>query len=79
MIGKAFFYAIQQPLEAVDRQSCVQFMEAQSQAGLSDLTINRRLAAISSLFMELNLLDPERFPQNPVAPLRFKKGIRQTT
>lgn len=74
---KVFFHTIQQPLEAVNRQSCVRFMEAQDLAGLSSLTINRRLAAISSLFMELNLIDPERFPQNPVAPLRFKKGTRQ--
>lgn len=74
---KVFFHTIQQPLEAVNRQSCVRFMEAQEQAGLSSLTINRRLAAISSLFMELNLLDPECFPQNPVSPLRFKKGVRQ--
>src|SRR5438067_52820 len=45
---KVFFHTIQQPLEAVDRQSCVRFMEAQDCAGLSRLTINRRLAAVSS-------------------------------
>jgi len=45
-------------------------MEQQNRAGLSSLTINRRLAAVSSLFAELNLLDPITFSQNPVVPLQ---------
>lgn len=45
-------------------------MEAQDRAGMASTTINRRLAAVSSLFTELNLLDPDRFPHNPVHPLR---------
>src|SRR6266699_5891977 len=64
---KVFFQTVQQPLEAIDRKTCVRFMEAQNRAGLSGLTINRRLAAISSLFMELNLLHPTQFSLNPVA------------
>ncbi len=67
---KVFFSTLQQPLEAIDRQSCVRFMEAQDRAGLSSLTINRRLAAVSSLFTELNLVNPLRFPHNPVAPVQ---------
>lgn len=74
---KIFFTALDQPLEQVNRQSCLRFMELQEQAGLSSLTINRRLAAVSSLFAELNLLDPERFPQNPVAPLQRSKETRR--
>ncbi len=74
---KVFFSTVQQPLEAIDRQTCVRFMEAQDHAGLSSLTINRRLAAVSSLFMELNLLDPARFSQNPVAPLQRRREGRK--
>src|SRR5947209_6861233 len=67
---KVFFTIVSQPLEMITRQSCVAFMEQQDHAGLSSLTINRRLAAVSSLFTELNLLDPAAFPRNPVAPLQ---------
>ena len=67
---KVFFHIVQQPLEAIDRMTCVRFIEAQNSAGLSSLTINRRLAAISSLFMELNLLHPTQFSLNPVASLQ---------
>lgn len=74
---KAFFTALGQPLEQIDRHSCVRFMEQQDRAGLSHLTINRRLAAVSSLFTELNLLDPDRFPQNPVAPLQRNRDTRR--
>ncbi len=74
---KVFFSTVQQPLEVIDRQTCVRFMEAQDHAGLSSLTINRRLAAVSSLFMELNLLDPARFSQNPVAPLQRRREGRK--
>ncbi len=52
-------------------------MEIQDQAGLSSLTINRRLAAVSSLFMELNLLDPVAFPQNPVIPVQRDQTKRK--
>jgi integrase/recombinase XerD len=41
------------------------------------LTINRRLAAVSSLFYELNLLDPALYPQNPVAPLQLNRTMRR--
>jgi site-specific recombinase XerD len=75
---RVFFQAIQMPLDQVDRKTCVRFMELQEQAGLSSLTINRRLAAISSLFTELHLLDPERFPRNPVAPLQRSKENRRS-
>lgn len=74
---KIFFTIVGVPLDQVDRKTCVGFMEAQSQAGLSSLTINRRLAAVSSLFAELNLLDPVRFPNNPVTPLRWKRETRK--
>lgn len=76
---KVFFHVVQQPLEAIDRKTCIKFMEVQDRAGLSSLTINRRLAAISSLFMELNLLDPVRYPQNPVAPLQRRRESRRRT
>lgn len=76
---KVFFHVVQQPLEAIDRKTCVRFMEAQDCVGLSSLTINRRLAALSSLFIELNLLDPDRFPQNPVAPLHTRREGRRRT
>ncbi len=52
---KVFFTVLYQPLEKIDRQSSIAFMEQQDRASLSSLTINRRLAAISSLFTELNL------------------------
>jgi site-specific recombinase XerD len=73
---KIFFTVLGRPLEAIDRKSCLRFIELQEQAGLSSLTINRRLAAVSSLFTELNLLDPEQFPQNPVAPLHRSQETR---
>ena len=76
---KVFFTVLYQPLEKIDRQSCIAFMEQQDRAGLSRLTINRnrRLAAISSLFTELNLLDPATFSRNPVAPLQRNRETRK--
>lgn len=65
---KQFFDCVRKPPEQVDRRDCLAFMKAQQQAGLSEATINRRLAAVSALFNELQLLDPERFEQNPVRP-----------
>jgi hypothetical protein len=76
---QSVFHTVQLPLEAVDRKTCVSFMEAQGRAGLSSLTINRRLAAVSSLFVELNLPDPIQFPHNPVAPLQRKRGSQKRT
>ena len=66
---KVFFGTLALPLEKIDRKTCLTFMQCQDRAGLSSLTINRRLAAVSSLFAELNLLDPVAFPSNPVSPL----------
>jgi site-specific recombinase XerD len=74
---KVFFQTLKVPLEQVDRKACIRFMELQEQAGRSHLTINRRLAAVSSLFTELYVLDPERFPHNPVAPLQRRKETRR--
>ena len=74
---KVFFATLGLPLDQVNRHSCLRFMEMQELAGLSPLTINRRLAALSSLFTELNLLDPDRFAQNPVAPLQRSKDTRR--
>src|SRR5262245_8759411 len=74
---KRFFQVVQLPLDQVDRERCLRFIERQQQDGLSSLTINRRLAAVSSLFNELNLLDPEHFPHNPVAPLQRSKETRR--
>jgi integrase/recombinase XerD len=74
---KVFFEVIPKPPEAVTRVDCVAFMKRQDQAGCSNATINRRLAAISSLFNELHLLDPARFPQNPVRPRQRLRGSPQ--
>jgi len=74
---KAFFRVIPKPPEAITRADCVAFMKQQDQAGYSDATINRRLAAISSLFNELGLLDPDCFPRNPVCPHRRRRKWRQ--
>ena len=74
---KIFFATLGQPLEQIDRHSCLRFMELQDQAGYSGLTINRRLAAVSSLFTELMLVDPDRFSQNPVSPLQRTREARR--
>jgi site-specific recombinase XerD len=74
---KVFFSVLKLSLEQVDRKTCLRFIEQQDQAGYSSLTINRRLAAISSLFIELNLIDPDLFPHNPVAPLQRSREIRK--
>jgi integrase/recombinase XerC len=72
-----FFGVILKLPEAVTRPDCVAFMKQQEQAGCSDATINRRLATVSSLFNELHLLDPNRYPRNPVSPRRGRRGSRQ--
>ncbi len=74
---RVFFRTVALPLERIDRQTCLTFMECQDRAGLSRLTINRRLAAISSLFAELHLLDPVLFPRNPVSPLVRDRATRR--
>jgi site-specific recombinase XerD len=74
---KIFFAVLLKPPEAITRSDCVVFMKQQDQTGCSDATINRRLAAVSSLFNELHLLDPSRFPQNPVYPRQRRRGWRQ--
>ena len=74
---KVFFEVIPKSPETVTRLDCVAFMKQQDQAGRSDATINRRLAAVSSLFNELHLLDPARFPQNPVRPRQHSRGSPQ--
>jgi integrase/recombinase XerD len=70
---KTFFDVIPKPPETVTRADCIAFMEQQEQAGCSDATINRRLAALSSMFNELQLIDLARFPRNPVAPRRQQR------
>ncbi len=65
---RQFFDYICKPPERIDRRDCLAFMKQQQQVGMSEATINRRLAAVSSLFNELQLLDPEHFLQNPVHP-----------
>ena len=65
---QVFFRVIAKAPEAVTRFDCVEFMKQQDEVGCSGATINRRLAAISSLFNELHLLGPDHFPRNPVNP-----------
>lgn len=65
---KQFFGCARKPLGQIDRRDCLAFMKQQRQAGLSEATVNRRLAAVSALFNELQLLAPERFAQNPIHP-----------
>lgn len=71
---KAFFAVVGKPPEDVTRADCLAFLEQQDRAGLSDATVNRRLAAVSSLFGELQLLDPQRFTTNPVQPVKRQRG-----
>jgi site-specific recombinase XerD len=74
---KIFFSVVGVPLEMIGRPECLQFIEHQNREGRSDATVNRRIAAVSSLFHELNLLDPIRFPKNPVYPLQRKQHKRR--
>src|SRR5689334_23814926 len=62
---KVFFTYIPKAPDSLTRQDCVAFMQQQHAAGLADTTINRRLAAVSSLFKEFQLLgivDPHHNP-----------------
>jgi len=74
---KLFFCIVRVLPHQVGRPECLLFMEQQDGAGRADATINRRLAAVSSLFDELQLLDPERFPRNPVSPFRRSRHERR--
>ena len=72
---KLFFAVVAKPPEAVDRQDCLAFIEHQDRAGHATTAINRRLAALSALFDELQLYDSERFAHNAVQPL--ERGLAQ--
>lgn len=74
---KLFFSVVQVPPQSVGRPECLTFIEQQDREGRADATINRRLAAVSSLFDELHLLDPERFPLNPVSPFQRSRHQRR--
>ena len=74
---KCFFSVIPKEPEGVTRADCLTFMKAEHQAGYADATINRRLAAVSSLFTELNLLAPDHFALNPIHPRAFRRDQRQ--
>lgn len=69
---KVFFAIVRKLPDQVTREDCVDFMRVQNEALRAVSTINRRLAAVSSLFDELQLRDPARFTDNPVSP-RMKK------
>lgn len=74
---KVFFQTIPKSPQAITRSDCLAFMKQQDEAGLSDATINRRLAAVSSLFSELQLLEPTSFLRNPVCPRPAHRESRQ--
>ena len=74
---EVFFRIVSKPPEAITRSDCLNFMKHQDEGGCSGATINRRLAAISSLFNELHLLDPELFPRNPVFPRQRFRDTRR--
>ena len=65
---KVFFQWIPKTPETITRADCLTFMKQQMQEGYAEATINRRLAAVSSLFNELGLLQPDQFPINPIHP-----------
>lgn len=75
---KVFFQVIPKTPEAITRADCLAFMKQQGQAGYAETTLNRRLAAVSALFNELGLLQPEQFPVNPIQPhtrqRKFQRG-----
>lgn len=71
-----FFQVIPKQPEAITRADCLTFMQQQQTAGCATATINRRLAALSSLYNELNVYDPARFPRNPVAPRAGRGATR---
>lgn len=69
---KLFFTIVGKQPTAVTRSDCLDFMRQQVQAGYTNATINRHLAAVSSLFNELHVLDPEQYPSNPVFPQQYR-------
>lgn len=73
---KVFFATVRKPPDQVTRADCVAFMRLQGNANRAVNTINRRLAAVSSLFDELLLRDPTRYTDNPVAS-RLRKNTRR--
>jgi site-specific recombinase XerD len=73
---KVFFQIIYKQPEEVTRTDCVEFIKAQSFEGFADSTINRRLAAVSSLFNELCIYKPNQFPINPINPKTIRSNIR---
>lgn len=75
---KCFFTVIDKPPEAVTRADCLSFMKEQDRVGCADATLNRRLAAVSSLFNELSLLDSVQFPLNPIYPRPFRRNQRES-
>ena len=75
---KQFFDCIRKPLKSIDRRDCLAFMKQQQKAGMATATINRRLAAVSALFNELQLLDPVNLGQNPVHPHLGRSGPSQS-
>jgi integrase/recombinase XerD len=74
---RLFFGIVQVPPQQVGRPECLTFIEQQDREGRADATINRRLAAVSSLFDELHLLDAARFPHNPVYPFQRSRHERR--
>jgi len=74
---KVFFQVIPKTPETITRTDCLDFMMQQSQDGYADTTINRRLAAVSSLFNELCLLQPDLFPINPIHPQTRQRHLRR--
>lgn len=78
---KVFFRVIPKTPETITRADCVAFMKHQLEEGYAEATLNRRLAAVSSLFNELGLLQPELFPVNLIHPqtrARQKQGGRHS-
>jgi len=65
---KVFFSIISKHPKTITRKDCVEFIKQQSQEDYSDATINRRLAALSSLFNELKLMEDFENFRNPIYP-----------
>ena len=65
---KVFFTNFTKHLSAINRKDCVEFIRQQDEAGYLDATINRRLATLSSLFNELELMPGFEDFVNPIYP-----------
>lgn len=70
---QTFFKVVLKPPELINRTDCVFFIEFLDSHGRSSATVNRHLATLSSLFSELQVLDPATFPQNPIYPRDRKR------